>query len=86
MISFSPQEDTWRSDGRGSFKIVLMKFLRSETSPVVVQSGDCYLTEEMIQRALVSAQILIGADFSPSDAAALRADLIAYFKKKLTQR
>jgi hypothetical protein len=82
MLSSSPQEDTWRSDGRGNFKIVLVKFLRAETSPVVVQSGGYQLTEEMIQRALQLAQIEAGADFSPSDAAALKADLMAYFQKE----
>ena len=82
MAWFSPQEDTWRSDGRGNFKMVLVKFLSSETSPVVIQSGGYSLTEGMIQRALQFAQIQAGADFSPSDTAALRADLIAYFQKE----
>jgi ketosteroid isomerase-like protein len=82
MASFSPQEDTWRSDSRGNFKIVLVKFLPGEASPVIAQSGGYQLTEEMIQRALLLAQIEAGADFSPSDAAALRADLIAYFQKE----
>jgi hypothetical protein len=82
MASFVPQEDTWRSDGRGNFKVVLVKFLGAESSPLVVQSGGYALTEEMIQRALQFAQIQAGADFSPSDTAALRADLIAYFQKE----
>src|SRR5215475_9097699 len=82
MALFAPQEDTWRSDGHGNFKLVLVKFLRTEASPVVVQSGGYDLTEEMLQRALAFAQILAGVDFSPSDAAALRADLITYFKKE----
>jgi hypothetical protein len=77
-----PQEDTWKSDGRGNFKIILMKSLRSESSPVVVEASGYPLTEEMIQRALQLAQILAGADFSRSDAASLRADLIAHFKKE----
>jgi hypothetical protein len=59
-----------------------VKFLHSESSPVVLEAGGYPLTEEMIQRALQLAQILAGADFSPSDAASLRADLIAYFKKE----
>ena len=36
----------------------------------------------LIQRALGFGQTLAGADFSPSDAAALGADLIACFKKE----
>jgi hypothetical protein len=52
------------------------------TSPVIAQSGGYQLTEVMVQRALQLAQIEAGADFSPSDAAALRADLIAYFRKE----
>jgi hypothetical protein len=36
----------------------------------------------MLERALRFGQILAGGDFSPSDAAALRADLIAYFQKE----
>jgi ketosteroid isomerase-like protein len=83
MLLSSPQENTWRSDGRGNFKVVLTKFLSVETpSPVVVQSGGYQLTEEMIQRALQLAQIEAGADFSSSDAAALRADFIALFQKE----
>jgi ketosteroid isomerase-like protein len=83
MLLSSPQENTWRSDGRGNFKVVLTKFLSLETpSPVVVQSGGYQLTEEMIQRALQLAQIDAGADFSESDAAALRADFIALFQKE----
>ena len=36
----------------------------------------------MFGQALRFGQILAGTDFSPSDAAVLRAELIAYFKKK----
>ena len=82
MVSSLPQEDTWSSDGRGNFKIVFVKFLRVDTSPVVVQSSGYQLTEGMLQQALRFGQILAGADFSPSDAAALRSDLIADFQKE----
>jgi len=82
MLLSAPQEDTWRSDGRGNFRMVLVKFLRVETSPVITQSSGYQLTEEMMQRALQLAQIEAGADFSPSDAASLRADLIALFQKE----
>lgn len=32
VMSSSPQEDTWRSDARGNFKMVLVKFLGTRTS------------------------------------------------------
>ena len=82
MISVLPQENTWRSDGGGNFKILLVKLLSSRTTAVVAQAGSPQLTEEMIQQALRFGQILAGADFSPSDVAALRSDLIAYFEKE----
>ena len=53
----------------------------SRTSPVLAQSGGYQLTEEMIQRVLQFWQILAFNDFSPSEAAAIRADLIANFRK-----
>jgi len=51
----------------------------SVTAQVVAKSGGYQLTEEMIQQALRFGQILAGAGFSPSDAAALRRQLIDYF-------
>jgi hypothetical protein len=53
----------------------------SPGSPVVVSSDSYRLTEQMLDQALRFGQILAGADFSPSDAAALRTDLIAFFQK-----
>ena len=52
------------------------------TSAVVAQSGGYQLTEETIQQAILFGQVLAGADFSPSDAGALRSELIAYFPKE----
>jgi hypothetical protein len=51
-------------------------------SAVVVRSGSYRLTEQTLDQVLRFGQILAAADFSPSDAAALRADLIAYFQKE----
>lgn len=51
-------------------------------STVVVRSGSYQLTEQMLDQALRFGQILAATDFSPSDAAVLRADLIAYFQKE----
>jgi hypothetical protein len=54
----------------------------SPGSTVVVRSGSYQLTGQMLDQVLRYGQILAAADFSPSDAAALRADLIAYFQKE----
>jgi hypothetical protein len=54
----------------------------SPESTVVASSGGYQLTEQMIQQALRFGQILAGSDFSPSDATALRGDLIATFQKE----
>ena len=54
----------------------------SSASAIVARSGSYQLTEGMLQQALRFGQILAGADFSPSDAAALRSDLIADFQKE----
>jgi hypothetical protein len=54
----------------------------SPGSTFVVGSGSYRLTQGMLDQALRFGQILAAEDFSPSDAAALRADLIAYFKKE----
>src|SRR5215475_14748965 len=54
----------------------------SPASAVVATSGNYQLTEQMIEQALRFGQILAGADFSPSDAAALRDELIATFQKE----
>ena len=87
MLLSSPQENTWRTDGRGNLRIVHVKFLSAEApSPVVFQSGGYYLTEQMLQTDLQYAQILAGADFSPSDAAALRAADIAQCPKEPAQQ
>jgi hypothetical protein len=51
-------------------------------SAVVAGSGRYQLTEEMIQQALRFGEFLSGAVFSPSDAAALRGDLIATFERE----
>jgi len=53
----------------------------SPASAVVARSGEYQLTEQMLEQALRFGQILAGADFSPSDAAALQSELIAYFPK-----
>jgi hypothetical protein len=50
--------------------------------PFVVASGGYRLTEAMLGDVLRFGQILAAADFSPTDAAALRSDLIAYFQKE----
>ena len=55
-------------------------------STVVVRAGGYQLTEQMLDQALRFGQILAGADFSPSDTAALRSDLIAYFQKEPAQQ
>jgi len=49
---------------------------------VVASSGGYQLTEPMIVMALRYGRILAGADFSPSDAAALRSSLIAIFQRE----
>src|SRR5262249_25076162 len=54
----------------------------SPASAVVASSGSYQLTEQMIEQALRFGQILAGSDFSASDAAALRGDLIATFEKE----
>ena len=54
----------------------------SPAPAVVATSGNYQLTEQMIEQALRFGQILAGADFSPSDAAALRDELIATFQKE----
>jgi hypothetical protein len=54
----------------------------SPASAVVAGSGGYQLTEQMIEQALRFGQILAGSDFSASDAAALRGDLIATFEKE----
>lgn len=59
---------------------------RLSGSTVVVRTGGYRLTEGMIQQALQYGQILASADFSASDAAALRAGLIAYFQKEPAQQ
>ena len=51
-------------------------------SAVLASSGSFQLTEQMIDQALRFGQILAGADFSPSDAAAMRSGLIATFRKE----
>jgi hypothetical protein len=65
------------------FRMVTILYLflsaGSVTAQVVARSGGYQLTEEMIQQALRFGQILAGAGFTPSDAAALRSQLIAYF-------
>ena len=58
----------------------------SRTSPFVARSAGYQLTEEMIQQALLYGQVLAGADFSPSDAGALRSELIAYFPKETAKQ
>ena len=54
----------------------------SPGSAFVAGSGGYRLTEGMLDQALRFGQILAAADFSRSDAAALRTDLIAYFQKE----
>jgi len=49
---------------------------------VVARSGGYELTEQMIEQALRFGEFLAGATFSPSDAAVLKADLIATFQKE----
>src|SRR5215831_3016052 len=49
---------------------------------VVATSGNYQLTEQIIGQALRFGQILAGTEFSLSDAATLRAGLIAYFQKE----
>jgi len=53
----------------------------SPESTIVVTAGEYQLTEQMLQRALLLAQILAGEDFSSADAASLRADLITWFQR-----
>lgn len=55
---------------------------QSPASAVVAGSGGYQLTKQMIAQAIRFGQILAGADFSPSDAAALRGDLIATFQNE----
>ena len=54
----------------------------SSASQIVARAGGYQLTERMIEQALRFGEILAGSDFSPSDAARLRSDLIAYFQKE----
>jgi hypothetical protein len=54
----------------------------SPASAIVASTDGYQLTEQMIEHALRFGQILAGGDFSPSDAAALRDDLIATFQKE----
>src|SRR5262249_51178631 len=54
----------------------------SPASAALASSGSYQLTEQMIDQALRFGQILAGADFSASDAAILRSDLIATFRKE----
>jgi len=54
----------------------------SPGSTVVARSGGYQLTEQMLEQALQREQILAATDLFPSDATALRADLIAYFQKE----
>jgi hypothetical protein len=60
---------------------ILILALASGPSTVVVRAGNYQLTEEMLDQALGYAQFLGAHDFTPTDQASLRADLIAYFKK-----
>jgi hypothetical protein len=55
-------------------------------SAVVARSDGYQLTEDMIQQALRFGQILAGAGFSPSDAATLRSELIAWFPKETAKQ
>jgi hypothetical protein len=58
----------------------------SHESSVVARSGGYELTEQMIEQALRFGQFLAGANFSLSDTAALRADLIAIFQKEAAKQ
>jgi hypothetical protein len=58
---------------------------RQPTSPaseIVATAGRYQLTEQMIDRAIRFGEILAGTDFSASDAAALRSQLVAYFQRE----
>jgi hypothetical protein len=58
---------------------------RQPTSPaseIVATAGRYQLTEQMIDRAVRFGEILAGTDFSASDAAALRSQLVAYFQRE----
>jgi hypothetical protein len=54
----------------------------SQASPIIGRAGNYQLTEQMLQQAFLYEQIQAGAAFSPPDAAALRADLIATFQRE----
>jgi len=54
----------------------------SPGSKVVVRSGGYQLTEGMIQQDLQYGQIVAGADFSPSEVAAIRALAVALINQK----
>lgn len=54
----------------------------SPASAVVATSGGYQLTDDMIEQALRFGQILAGTEFSASDVAALKGDLIATFQKE----
>jgi hypothetical protein len=54
----------------------------TQASTVVASAGGYRLTEPMLQQAFLYGRIQAGATFSPPDAAALRADLIAYFQRE----
>jgi hypothetical protein len=70
----------------GAVKAKASRLPPAQGSAVVAQSSGYQLTEEMIQQALQFGQILAGASFSPSDAAVLRSELIAYFPKETTKQ
>jgi hypothetical protein len=54
----------------------------SPQSGIVARAGGYQLTERMIEQAIRFGEILAGSDFSLSDAARLRSDLIAYFQRE----
>jgi len=59
--------------------LCICDFLAAQT---VSRSGGYQLTEQMLGQAFQFGRILAGADFSASDAAALRSELVAYFQKE----
>ena len=66
----------WAQSGAHTASVAL-----AAEDAVVVAAGDYVLTEQMIAEALDFARYLAASDFSEADAAALREDLIAYFRK-----
>src|SRR5215469_8756855 len=54
----------------------------SPASEIVARADGYQLTDQMIARAVRFGEILAGTDFSASDAAALRSELVAYFQSE----